>query len=68
MGRVAVRDRDGADYVINLGGRLELALLALVPPYPNVRLRFVEPDTAHSDLCTFHRTLLEAGAAPGPQA
>ncbi|KAK9817752.1 hypothetical protein WJX72_001639 [[Myrmecia] bisecta] len=59
--RVAVRANDGADYIINMGGRIDPALLTLIPPFPNVRVRFIESSTAHSDTCTFHKTLLEQG-------
>lgn len=61
---MAVREDDGADYVFSFGGRTEPALLALVPAYRNVRVRFVEQDTLSSDTCTFRRVMLEMGAPP----
>lgn len=61
--RAAVRPHDGADYIINMGGRVPPALLSLVPAYSNVRVRLVEHETAHSDTCTFYRTLLEQGVS-----
>lgn len=60
--RVAVRPDDGADYVFSFGGRADPALLALVPPHRNVRVRFVDSDTLSSDTCTFRRVMLEMGA------
>lgn len=61
--RFAVREHDGADYVISLGGRVSHSLLDLIPPYCNVRLRFVDNTTLHSDLCTFQKALLEFGSS-----
>ena len=58
---MAVREDDGAHYVLNFGGRIDPRLLALVPSYCNVRVRFVENSTMHSDTCTFQRTLTEFG-------
>ena len=62
--RVAVRPNDGAHYVINMGGRLDPRLIALVPDFCNVRVRYVDNSTLHSDTCTFQRTLSEIGEAP----
>ena len=61
LDRTAVRENDGVDYVINFAGRADAQLLSLVPPYGNVRVRFVEGDSWSSDLCTFHKTLAEFG-------
>ncbi len=57
-----MRPDDGADYIINMGGHISPALLSLVPTFSNVRVRLVEPETQHSDTCTFYRTLLEQAA------
>lgn len=59
--RFAVRENDGADYVISLGGRVNHSLLDLVPAYCNVRLRFVDNSTMHSDTCSFQRALADFG-------
>lgn len=59
-----MRPNDGAHYVINMGGRLDPRLIALVPDFCNVRVRFVDNSTLHSDTCTFQRTLSEIGKAP----
>ena len=59
-----MRPNDGAHYVINMGGRLDPRLIALVPDFCNVRVRFVDNSTLHSDTCTFQRTLSEIGEAP----
>lgn len=57
-----MQENDGADYVFSFGGRTDPGLLALVPPYHNVRVRFVDIDTLSSDTCTFRRIMLEMGA------
>ena len=59
--RFAVRENDGADYVISLGGRINSSLLDLIPAYCNVRVRFVDNSTMHSDTCSFHRALVDFG-------
>ena len=56
-----MRERDGADYVISLGGRISSSLLDLIPAYCNVRIRFVDNSTMHSDTCSFHRAFLDFG-------
>ena len=38
---------------------MDTTLVSLVPPYSNVRIRLVDAETAGSDTCTFHRTLLQ---------
>ncbi|KAL3148312.1 hypothetical protein ABBQ38_013776 [Trebouxia sp. C0009 RCD-2024] len=59
--RFAVRENDGADYVVSLGGRINSSLLDLIPAYCNVRVRFVDNSTMHSDTCSFHRALVDFG-------
>lgn len=59
--RFAVRENDGAHYVFNMGGRIDANLLDLIPGYSNVRVRFVDNSTMHSDTCSFQRALLEFG-------
>ncbi|DBB04554.1 TPA: hypothetical protein ACH3X1_012635 [Trebouxia sp. C0004] len=61
--RFAVRENDGADYVISMGGRLSHSLLDLIPAFCNVRLRFVDNSTMHSDTCSFQKALVEFGPA-----
>ena len=61
MCRFAVRENDGAHYVFNLGGRIDANLLDLIPAFSNVRVRFVDNSTMHSDTCSFQRTLVEFG-------
>lgn len=61
--RFAVRENDGADYVISLGGRIDATLLDLIPGYCNVRVRFVDNSTMHSDTCSFQQALVELGEA-----
>ena len=56
-----MRENDGAHYVISLGGRINSSLLDLIPAYCNVRLRFVDNSTMHSDTCSFQRALLDFG-------
>jgi hypothetical protein len=38
---------------------VDTTLVSLVPAYSNVRIRLVDGETAGSDTCTFHRTLLQ---------
>lgn len=38
---------------------MDTTLVSLIPPYSNVRIRLVDGETAGSDTCTFHRTLLQ---------
>ena len=59
--RFAVRENDGADYVMSLGGRVSHSLLDLIPGFCNVRLRFVDNTTMHSDTCSFQRALADFG-------
>ena len=59
--RFAVRENDGAEYVISLGGRINQSLLDLIPAFCNVRLRFVDNSTMHSDTCSFQRAFLDYG-------
>lgn len=47
--------------MISLGGRINISLLDLIPAYCNVRLRFVDNSTMHSDTCSFHRAFLDFG-------
>lgn len=47
--------------MISLGGRINSSLLDLIPAYCNVRLRFVDNSTMHSDICSFQRALLDFG-------
>ncbi|KAL0054031.1 hypothetical protein WJX82_002656 [Trebouxia sp. C0006] len=61
--RFAVRENDGADYVISMGGRMNPSLLDLIPAFCNVRLRFVDNSTMHSDTCSFQKALVEFGPA-----
>lgn len=56
-----MRENDGADYVVSLGGRINSSLLDLIPAYCNVRVRFVDNSTMHSDTCSFHRALVDFG-------
>ena len=59
--RFAVRENDGADYVISMGGRMNPSMLDLIPAFCNVRLRFVDNSTMHSDTCSFQKALVEFG-------
>lgn len=61
--RFAVREHDGADYVISLGGRISHSLLDLIPAFCNVRVRFVDNSTMHSDCCSFQRAFKDFGEA-----
>ncbi|KAK9864129.1 hypothetical protein WJX84_011962 [Apatococcus fuscideae] len=61
--RTAVRENDGVDYIFNFGGRVDPDMLELIPPYSNVRVRFIDGGTLHSDTCTFQQTILEQGHA-----
>lgn len=61
VNRFAVRENDGADYVISMGGRMNPSLLDLIPAFCNVRLRFVDNSTMHSDTCSFQKALVEFG-------
>ena len=61
VNRFAVRENDGADYVISMGGRMNPSLLDLIPAFCNVRLRFVDNSTMHSDTCSFQKALMEFG-------
>jgi len=61
VSRFAVRENDGADYVISMGGRVNHSLLDLIPAFCNVRLRFVDNSTMHSDTCSFQKALVEFG-------
>jgi hypothetical protein len=38
---------------------VDTTLVSLVPSFSNVHIRLVDGETAGSDTCTFHRTLLE---------
>ncbi|KAK9807172.1 hypothetical protein WJX73_003501 [Symbiochloris irregularis] len=59
--RTTVRKSDGAHYIISFAGRIPQQLLSLVPPYPNVEVRFAEAKTWSSDLCTHHNILSSFG-------
>ncbi len=59
-----MREDDGVDYIFNFGGRIDQDMLDLIPPYRNVRVRFIDSTTLHSDTCTFQQTLLEQGDSP----
>ena len=52
------------DYIFNFGGRVDPDMLELIPPYSNVRVRFIDGGTLHSDTCTFQQTILEQGGSP----
>lgn len=44
-----------------MGGRIDANLLDLIPGFSNVRVRFVDNSTMHSDTCSFQRALAEFG-------
>lgn len=64
--RAAVRENDGANYIINLGGRIDQELVSLIPSYDNVMVSFIEGETLHSDTCTFQRSLADLGRLSSP--